>query len=920
MESPNQPTEGESVWVNPDEDPEEVAVYNRSQVDALHQSVVNSITSLSEAGYLFSGVATSETNPGTPDAKVFYIANGKGAYEKFGGLEVTEDEVVVLYYDTAWHKVSTGIASQEKLSELGQEVADTETRINASQNALESRVNAEIDDFKNAVTDQVENYKPIVINGNVTNAADEEDITAENGLLKFKDRSSLNGMGYIILRKNKTFAEQVTRASTIYVIKYDFNLDEDITIPANCVLEFDGGSISGVHALIGQNTVINSMTTPIFDGIVIQGTWNNNASYLSWFADSDDYSEQIVYLSLLSKKIYLDKSGNLKGQSHIATEVEIDGCDNTFNIYINDNSVESSSYNTFYFNCSANVNMHNINLVYSQVLTNTQSRTYNCISVRNENIGNQATCLHNITIEGFDNRDSNPCQFNAILLQNFDEGNTCLVHDIYIRNCINLGDGIKGNNSGAIYGIRAQVSRSAKETGVGEIYNVYMNKIANCDPSDHSSLRFIEDCAAIYICAAPGIKDMHTPINIFVHNCHFEDIGERCFKIQGDNAVIKNIYSTITTTTVNNEEQILVEQDEIINDQGGYLTLENIYGDVSYGIASVYYGTCSIRNSHINKKFDDRSILFEMGANEIIIENCIFNIEGSNCRCVFYVKTDGTNIVMNNCTLSSIKNGLEQTPAFNLFASTSGETPLIVNMQINNSDISIYSLYENDSRGNLNFSAFNSNIKLYHFSYNLHGLKLIDSKATLSASVNLYFVSPNTEYYVNIINSTISFDANANVVIAFPSTTTIELKNAFFENRNATVSKNLTLKFNNGVKYAVIRNVRFNHLWFNEEQIIYDFSNGAGDILYERVRNNPINVERGFVITEDSNPINPLNISYNALQNPVNWYPYIITSTRVIDVPGLNFTGKDGVTYCYNNKNVYYRNGRWVDATGTIVK
>lgn len=126
VESPKQPIGGESVWVNPDEDPEEVEVYNRSQIDALHQSIVNSITSLSEAGYLFSGVATSETNPGTPDAKVFYIANGKGTYEKFGSLEVTEDEVVILYYDSSWHKVSTGIASQEKLSELVRKLGSEE--------------------------------------------------------------------------------------------------------------------------------------------------------------------------------------------------------------------------------------------------------------------------------------------------------------------------------------------------------------------------------------------------------------------------------------------------------------------------------------------------------------------------------------------------------------------------------------------------------------------------------------------------------------------------------------------------------------------------------------------------------------------------------------------------------------------------
>lgn len=81
-------------------------------------SVLNQMVTTLGAGYQFAGVATKDTNPGTPDAKVFYIANGKGKYTKFGGLEVTEDEVVVLYYDTEWHKIATGIASQAKLSEL----------------------------------------------------------------------------------------------------------------------------------------------------------------------------------------------------------------------------------------------------------------------------------------------------------------------------------------------------------------------------------------------------------------------------------------------------------------------------------------------------------------------------------------------------------------------------------------------------------------------------------------------------------------------------------------------------------------------------------------------------------------------------------------------------------------------------------
>lgn len=84
----------------------------------------STIASIVEAGYVFAGIATPETNPGTPDTKVFYIANGKGTYTSFSGLEVTEDEVVALCWDSLWNKVSTGIASQEKLSELDEKTKD----------------------------------------------------------------------------------------------------------------------------------------------------------------------------------------------------------------------------------------------------------------------------------------------------------------------------------------------------------------------------------------------------------------------------------------------------------------------------------------------------------------------------------------------------------------------------------------------------------------------------------------------------------------------------------------------------------------------------------------------------------------------------------------------------------------------------
>lgn len=85
--------------------------------DILQQTLVAIVDALGK-GYQFMGVATPTSDPGTIDQKVFYIANGKGTYTNFGGIEVTEDDVVVLYWDSSWHKVSTGIASKEELTEL----------------------------------------------------------------------------------------------------------------------------------------------------------------------------------------------------------------------------------------------------------------------------------------------------------------------------------------------------------------------------------------------------------------------------------------------------------------------------------------------------------------------------------------------------------------------------------------------------------------------------------------------------------------------------------------------------------------------------------------------------------------------------------------------------------------------------------
>ena len=117
--------------------------------DALKETDSN-INQLKNAGYLYAGIATPSTNPGTPEGHVFYIANGKGTYTNFGGIEVTEDEVVVLYYDKEWYKEVTGIASNDKVTYLSSEAVKTiaQTLTSTQQEQARSNIGISVNYFK----------------------------------------------------------------------------------------------------------------------------------------------------------------------------------------------------------------------------------------------------------------------------------------------------------------------------------------------------------------------------------------------------------------------------------------------------------------------------------------------------------------------------------------------------------------------------------------------------------------------------------------------------------------------------------------------------------------------------------------------------------------------------------------------------
>ena len=71
--------------------------------EIMQNALLSMINSLG-AGYQFMGVATPETNPSTPDQKVFYLAATSGTYANFSNLHIDENEIAVLIYDTTWQK------------------------------------------------------------------------------------------------------------------------------------------------------------------------------------------------------------------------------------------------------------------------------------------------------------------------------------------------------------------------------------------------------------------------------------------------------------------------------------------------------------------------------------------------------------------------------------------------------------------------------------------------------------------------------------------------------------------------------------------------------------------------------------------------------------------------------------------------
>ena len=273
-------------------DGSKLTIYPITSTRAVYTPESITMEALINEGYRFGGVIEHlEDSPEFTDQRVFYLADKVGVYPNFGNLTLAGGELGVFCYNKSqWIK---GILKGGGTNLTGYQVVTSVSLLPDEESTIGYIIGSDLyvwvgeggdakdGKYKNAgpfvgpegngiesVAIDPPDYKLVIqfTDGSswesedpVINLPNEDDlIIDENKALKFNDRSTDYGMGYVILRRNKTFAEQVTTENTIYEIRYDFDLDDDeVEIPEGSELRFNGGSVSNGTLVFDISNIIS---------------------------------------------------------------------------------------------------------------------------------------------------------------------------------------------------------------------------------------------------------------------------------------------------------------------------------------------------------------------------------------------------------------------------------------------------------------------------------------------------------------------------------------------------------------------------------------------------------------------------------------------------------------------------------------
>ena len=508
----------------------------------------------------------------------------------------------------------------------------------------------------NKIKDSIKNVKVNV---------DEEDITLNNNNeLSFKDRSSENGMGYIIIRKDNDLAEQLIFDNTIYEIRYDFDLQENtITLPSNCTLLFKGGSFSN-GKLILNNTYILNANKSFSSNLEIIGTVSNNIIDSIWFAsnkENNDYYQQFKKIVTLSnnsgKPIIFSKDTYtfINDEKEVIITQSIDFNDST--IILNTNGFENFKLNIVNSNVSI-ISREDLQSISNAIEDNDFSAAVfkkykNKLLTINSN-EDEILREHNLVSDKLKKKEVLYIDINGFLyntpFNNTIQGINGIALDcdnqIYIKNLhLKIQDTYTGNQSGAYRYIGLNIYNSS---------NVQLNNIIIPDPNiENYRLVFINsyNCYNVIYknCELTNTRNNNNLINN--DKSAYVFLGQYIVKLLMDNVNVGNLTSDkvwgatgcnyITDWTIINSR---------FNRIDVHYRLNNLYIDNStigdYGISYTGFGNITIKNS----KFTGNSILsprIDYGNffdGDIIVENCeLLNRTFNSKIFIVYIGVDNFN-------------------------------------------------------------------------------------------------------------------------------------------------------------------------------------------------------------------------------------------------------------------------------------
>lgn len=375
------------------------------------------------------------------------------------------------------------------------------------------------------------------------------------------------------------------RTNTVYVIQYEFILGENIVIPDNCVLEFNGGSLSGSNTITFNETLLSGRVSL---DINCSGTITNTRGLLSWFKDSSTNSHNLCWLIKNCYETDIDKD--------ITLDAPIDMGNHKINLYSSNNSIikvncaPSFPYLTefcswVYSHNSPSVSIHDITVDFEKRQFVYPSRNYGVRVANMFFVVSAAKCeFYNIHIKNYgDNKRKREADSFVGISVRPSGIYTVNMRDLIFENIKITGDGKIG---GAYAGMGGCISITATNNGNIRVSPITINNVSckNCYSTNTSGTPIIDDFDCIYI----GASDDNDRLSeCSITNCCFEGINKRGIKVCCQNVSIDGVYYS-------NPDRI-EGMAELISPQSPNCTINNVY---AYPTT-----TCSIILSTITRQF-----------------------------------------------------------------------------------------------------------------------------------------------------------------------------------------------------------------------------------------------------------------------------------------------------------------------------